>query len=89
VEEETSTQLGAATPLFPVNFNYTVVTPSRGRANRTRPARRTDIGGQLFGGASAQLGNEQDGVAVGLHGGPSDGAQPVVGRVVQLGKVIA
>lgn len=49
----------------------------------------TDVCGQLFSGMDAQLGNEQDGVTVGLHGRPSDGAQPVVCCVVQLWKVIA
>lgn len=49
----------------------------------------TDIRGQLFGGAGAQLGDEQDGVTVRLHGGPSDGAQPIVRSVVQFGEVIA
>lgn len=38
---------------------------------------------------AAQLWDEQDGVAVRLHGGPGDGAQPVVSRVVQLGEVVA
>lgn len=49
----------------------------------------TYVCGQLLGGVAAQLWDEQDGVAVRLHGGPSDGAQPVVGRVVQLGEVVA
>ncbi|KAF3853498.1 hypothetical protein F7725_014186 [Dissostichus mawsoni] len=48
----------------------------------------TDICGQLFSGMGAQLGDEQDGVTVGLHGCPGDGAQPVICSVVQLGKIV-
>lgn len=45
-------------------------------------AQVVDICGQLFSGMGAQLGNEQDDIAVRLHGRPSDGAQPVVGCVI-------
>lgn len=48
----------------------------------------TDICSELFGGVGAELVNEQDGVAVSLHGSPGDGAQPVVCGIVQLWKVI-
>ena len=48
----------------------------------------TDVGDHLLGGAGVQVGELQDGVTVRLHGGPGDGAQPVVRCVVQLGKVI-
>lgn len=48
----------------------------------------TDVRSQLFGGARAELGDEQDGVTVGLHGRPGDGAQPVVGSVVQFREVV-
>lgn len=54
-----------------------------------RPENCTDVRRQLFGGARAELGDEQDGVTVGLHGRPGDGAQPVVGGVVQLWEVVA
>lgn len=50
---------------------------------------RTDVGGQLPGGVRAERGDLQDRIAVGLHGGPGDRAQPVVSHVVQLGQLIA
>lgn len=53
-----------------------------------RPENCTDISGQLFGEARAELGDEKDGVTVGLHGRPGDGAQPVVSSVVQFREVV-
>lgn len=50
---------------------------------------RTDVGGQLPGGVRAERGDLQDHVAVGLHGGPGDRAQPAVGHVVQLRQLVA
>lgn len=55
----------------------------------SRPENCTDVRSQLFGGARAELGDEQDDVTVGLHGRPGNGAQPVVGGVVQLREVVA
>lgn len=49
---------------------------------------RTDVGGQLPGGVRAERGDLQDHVAVGLHGGPGDRAQPAVGHVVQLRQLV-
>lgn len=49
----------------------------------------TNICDQLFCGMRGKLRDEQNGIAVRLHGCSSDGAQPVVCCVVQLRKVIA
>ena len=49
----------------------------------------TDVGDHLLGGAGVQVGYLEDGVTVRLHGRPGDGAQPIVSRVVQLGKIVS
>ena len=49
----------------------------------------TVVGDHLLGGAGLQVGDLEDGVTVRLHGRPGNGAQPIVSRVVQLGKIVS
>lgn len=49
----------------------------------------TNVRGQLLGGVWCELWDLQDDLAVRLHGGSGDGAQPVIGHVVQLRQLIS
>lgn len=58
------------------------------RAQDSVPA-LTDVRGQLLGGVWCELRDLQDDLAVRLHRGSGDGAQPVISHVVQLGQLVS